>query len=75
MTRWTALFAALACFFALRRHKPVRQFVGGYRCSECGKPGDSFDSFGSPGYVNPIHKTYSRGRAGGVTRSSDWGEM
>lgn len=67
-----AFLAGIACALTIKRHVPVRQFLGGYRCAGCGKPGDSFDDFGSPGYVSPLGKTYERGRTGGVTRDGVW---
>jgi hypothetical protein len=68
------ILAILACALAIRRHKPVRQSIGGLRCEFCGMPGESFDDFGQVGlgYVRPVRKTFSRERSGGVTQSSEW---
>ena len=34
-----AFLAGMACALALRRHQPVRQYIGGYRCAVCHKAG------------------------------------
>jgi hypothetical protein len=64
-----ALGAALLCAIAWRRHKPERQPIGGFRCSECGKAGAGFDDFGLDGYVKPLRTSFSREHGGTVTRS------
>jgi hypothetical protein len=66
------ILAILACALAIRRHKPVRQPIGGMRCEHCGLAGDGFDDFDFAGYVRPVRKTFSRERSGGVTQSSEW---
>ena len=68
--KWlAALGAALLCLLAWRRHVAVKHPLGGYRCKFCGKPGESFEDFGAPGYVNPLRKTFDRdGKS--ITRSN-----
>ena len=64
-----AVWAGILCAIAWRYHKPVRQPLGGMRCSACGKPGAGFEDFGLPGYVPPMRTEFSRVNGGTVTRS------
>ena len=73
MKLFAALGAAILCLLAIRRHKPVRQIVGGFRYETCGRAGDSFDDFDAvgTGYVRPLRPTYRRDGRGGLMRD-EW---
>lgn len=61
--------AVVLCWLAIRRHRPVKQPLGGFRCEHCRKPAASMDELGYSGYVPPLRTQFSRENHGTVTRS------
>ena len=58
----------LRCFWR-RRHDPMRQYLGGFRCVVCGLAGADLGVMGFDGYVAPMRVSYVR-QNGQLTRSS-----
>lgn len=56
-----------------RRHEPVRQPLGGFRCAVCGIAGADLSEMGFKGgaYVAPLRKVFGREPDQGITRS-EW---
>ncbi len=54
-------FARLRCLVR-SFHRPARQFLGGFRCEDCGKAGGDLDDlgFGGDGYVHPVRQQFIR---------------
>lgn len=66
------LRSAGAVCYLRRAHDPRRQFIGGFRCSVCGRAGDSLDDFAGhlgEGYVPPTRRVYDPAH-GDITRTS-----
>lgn len=70
-----ALWWNRLCCFLRGQHTPVRQPVGGWRCSECGRPGADLGEMGmdSTGYVDTLTRTWDRGE--GAVERRLWEEV
>lgn len=48
------------CLIGLKSHIPIRCVIGGFRCLNCGRVGNSLDDFGFDGYVDTMRPTFKR---------------
>lgn len=73
---WRTPRSGLASMLCLIRghHLPARHPVGGFTCTECGHAGADLGAMGFPdgGYIPSVRRVFTRGRAGGSTRTTAW---